>query len=168
MKKAKQKQKQEHTSATIKQVEPKIRFKIVYESVYKNIDFTIDEWGLLHRLIYSAPTYKPTSQKLANLLKISIKRVNQASKGLQDKGYLIIKKFGKNSEWIINQEPQINEIKDLKKETLINALLNYTIDLKDLNRLHKLKYIDDRLYIEVSESYAKEIIRIAHINTYED
>lgn len=138
---------------------PKERFIIVYESVYKN-RFTSDEMHLLIKLISLAPTFKPTSRKLASILNIDIRALNQASKGLQKKGYLIIKKHGKNSQWIINQKPINSALKDLTKETLLNALLNFEIDIQKLKLLHKLKYIDDRLFIETATAYGKELQRI--------
>lgn len=146
---------------------PKERFIIVYESVYKN-RFTSDEMHLLIKLISLAPTFKPTSRKLASILNIDIRALNQASKGLQKKGYLVIKKHGKNSEWTINQKPIENKINDFSEESLLNGLFNYLITIEDINLLHKLKRIDDRLYIKVTEKYAKELIRLAKLNAYND
>ena len=147
---------------------PKPRFIIVYDSVYKNTNLTTDEIALLIKLISLAPTFKPTSQKLADILNITIKALNKASKGLQAKGYLKIKKFGKNSEWIITQEPIQAKINDFSKESLLNGLLNYQITFKDLELLHKLKRIDDRLYIDIVKDYTKELIRVAKINVYDE
>ena len=147
---------------------PKQRFIIVYESVYKNTNLTTDEIALIIKLLSIAPTFKPTSRKLADILKIDLKRLNKASKGLQDKGYLIIKRFGNNSEWTITQEPFIETLKDLNKETLLNALLNFEIDFKDLKQLHKLKMIDDKLFIETATAYGKELQRIVKTKWLDD
>lgn len=161
--------KTQETPKTTLKIEPyKRNFIILYDSVYKNNDLTANELQLLIKLIAKAPTFKPNSRKLADILKMNQKALNKASKGLQRKGYLIIKKFGKNSEWTITQEPIINKIDNLNKETLLNGLLNHLIQIEDLNLLHKLKRIDDRLYIEITEEYAKELVRIAHFNAYED
>lgn len=153
---------------TLKYEEPKRNFIILYDSVYKNNDLTANELKLLIKLIASAPTFKPTSRKLADILKIDLKSLNRASKGLQAKGYLKIKKFGKSSEWTITQNPIENKIDNFNKESLLNGLLNYIISVEELNLLHKLKRIDDRLYIAVMEDYSKELVRIAHINAYDD
>lgn len=153
---------------TLQDNTPKQNFIIVYDSVYKNTNLTTDEIALLIKLIALAPTFKPNSQKLANILNISIKALNKASKGLQAKGYLKIKKFGKNSEWTITQQPIENKINDFSEESLLNGLFNYLITIEDINLLHKLKRIDDRLYIKVTEKYAKELIRLAKLNAYND
>lgn len=145
---------------TLKEIKPKQNFIIIYDSVYKNTNLTTDEIALLIKLISSAPTFKPTCRKLADILHIDLKRFNKACKGLQDKGYLIVKRFGNKSEWNYTQEPFIDTLKDLSKETLLNALLNFEIDLKDLKQMHKLKMIDDKLFIDTANTYAKEIQRI--------
>lgn len=153
---------------TLQDNTPKQNFIIVYDSVYKNTNLTTDEIALLIKLIAIAPTFKPTSQKLASILNISIKALNKASKGLQAKGYLKIKKFGKSSKWTITQQPIENKINDFSEETLLNSLFNYQITIEDINLLHKIKRIDDRLYIKITEKYAKELIRLAHYNAYKD
>lgn len=147
---------------------PKQNFIIVYDSVYKNTNLTTDEIALLIKLIALAPTFKPTAEKLADILHISKRALLKASKGLQAKGYLKIKKFGKCSEWTINQQPIENKINDFSEESLLNGLFNYLITIEDINLLHKLKRIDDRLYIKVTEKYAKELIRLAKLNAYSD
>jgi len=160
--------KQEQQKNELQDNTPKQNFIIVYDSVYKNTNLTTDEIALLIKLISLAPTFKPTAEKLADILHISKRALLKASKGLQAKGYLKIKKFGKCSEWTINQQPIEAKINDYSKQTLLNALLDYQITFKDLELLHKLKRIDDRLYINIVNDYTKELIRIAKINAYED
>ena len=144
---------------SLKDNTPKQNFIIVYDSVYKNNDLTAEELQLLIKLISIAPTFKPTAEKLAKILKHDKRTILKASKGLQAKGYLKIEKHGNTSQWTINQQP-INQLTDYSKETLLNALLNFDIDLKQLKELHKRKIIDDRLFIATATAYAKEIQRI--------
>lgn len=153
---------------TIQEITPKRNFIIVYDTIYKNNQITSDEMHLLIKLISLAPTFKPTTEKLADILHLSKRALIKASKGLQKKGYLIIKKHGNTSQWIINQEPINTELQNLTKEHLLNALLNFEIDLQKLKLLHKLKYIDDRLFIETTTAYGKEIQRIVKTKWLDD
>lgn len=139
--------------------ETELNFIVVYETIYKRNDFTTDELALLVKLIGMAPNFKPTTRKLADILKLDYHRLIKATKALQDKGFLKIKKYGSKSEWIINQQP-IKNMKDFNKETLLNALLNFDITIKDLKRFHKLKIIDDKLYIETIKNYIDELKKI--------
>lgn len=145
---------------TIKIQEPKRNFIIIYDSVYKNTDLTTDEIALIVKLLSCAPTFKPTSEKLAKILNINIKRLTKATKGLQNKGYLKIKKYSNKSEWTISQEPFINDLEEITTPILLKMLLDNRIKLDDLRRLRKLKLIDDKILIETSEKYIEEIRRI--------
>lgn len=153
---------------TIKIQEPKKNFIILYDSVYKNTDLTTDEIALIVKLLSCAPNFKPTSEKLSNILNIDIRRLTKASKGLQEKGYLKIKKYSHTSEWTISQEPLINNFKEITTPILLNALLNYKIRFEDLKKLRKLKYIDDKILKETTNLYLKEIQKIAKYNWLDD
>lgn len=145
---------------TIKIQEPKKNFIILYDSVYKNNDLTTDEIALIVKLLSCAPTFKPTKKKLSNVLNIDERRLTKASKGLQKKGYLKVKKYSNTSEWIINQEPFIADLEEITTPILLKMLLSYKIRLEDLKTLRKLKYIDDKILTETTEQYIKEIKRI--------
>lgn len=139
---------------------PKRNFIIVYDSVYKNNNLNALELQLIIKLLSCAPTFKPSYRKLTQILKISDTTLLKAVKGLKEKGYLTIVKNGKESEWHITQEPTINKIKDLNCDTLVNALLDFEITPKELKQLHKLKYIDDIIYIKTLKKYSEEIQKI--------
>ena len=156
----KQQKTNEHEQIEVHEIKQELHFIIVYETIYKNNDLTTDELALLIKLIARAPTFKPTSRKLADILNIDLKRFNKASLGLQEKGYLTIKRYGNKSEWTITQTPILNNISVLNVENLVNGLLNFTITQKELNLLHKLKRIDDKIYIETQKRYIKELQRI--------
>ncbi len=153
---------------TINEIKPNLNFIIVYETIYKNNDLTSEEIHLLIKLIAKAPNFKPTSDKLADILHMSKKTLNKASKSLQEKGYLTIKKYGNKSEWNITQTPILNTINILSVENLVNGLLNYTITPKELKLMHKLKRIDDKIYIETIKQYSKELQRILKTNWLND
>lgn len=160
------KAKDNNEEIVIKQ-EQKHNFIILYDTVYKNTNLTSDEIALIVKLLSIAPTFKPTFEKLMDLLHIGKIALSKAVKGLKDKGYLKIERFGNSSKWTITQEP-IKSLKDLNKETLINALLNYEITLKDLKQLHRLKYIDDTLFIQTKDEYIKRLIEISKTKWLED
>ena len=90
----------------IKQLEPKQRFKIIYESVYLNTDLNAIEKGLLYTLITASPNYKPSKTKLMKSLKISERELLKATKTLQKYGYLYIENKGRKGKiWTITQTP---------------------------------------------------------------
>lgn len=150
----------ENEQIEINEIKQEQHFIIIYESVYKNTDLTLEEIGLINKLVGKAPTFKPTIRKLAEITHLDIRRFNKLTKSLQEKGYLVIKKNGCKSEWTISQTPVINKINILSVENLVNGLLNFTITPKELKLLHKLKRIDDKIYIETQKQYIKELQRI--------
>lgn len=148
--------------------EQKHNFIIVYDTIYKNNSFTTDELALIIKLLGCAPTFKPSHRKLERILNTSDYALRQAEKGLIEKGYLKINKNGRNSEWTITQEPFTLKLSDFKDETLINALIDFEITLKDLKELHRRKYIDDSQFIRVKDAYIKRLKEISSTDWLND
>lgn len=138
----------------------KRHFIILYDSVYTNNNLTSNEIKLIIKLLSSAPTFKPSHRKLSQIMKINNRALIKAVNGLKEKGYLVITKNGKNSEWQITQEPSINKVSDLTAESLSQALINFDITPKELKQMHRLKYIDDLIYIESMKLYSKKLNEI--------
>lgn len=137
--------------------ETKHNFIIVYETIYKRNDITADEMLLLIKLISMAPTFKPTFEKLKDILKLGKKALTKAIKGLKEKGFLTIKKYGRESQWIITQDPILNTIKSFNTDSIVNALIDFKIDMRDVKELHKRKIIDDIQFIKIRDKFSEEL-----------
>jgi DNA-binding transcriptional regulator YhcF (GntR family) len=145
----------------------KHNFIIVYDSIYKNTELSALELQILIKLISIAPTFKPSLRKLATLLKQSKPTILNATNNLQKMGYLEITKHGNKSTWVINQVPKYDEFKTITFESLYKKLDEGIITVKDLKKAHKLKIIDDTLFIKIMKEYEKEIQRLIHIDWLE-
>lgn len=146
--------KTQEENITINQ-EPKKRFIIIYESVYKQ-KLTIEELGLLTKLVACAPNFKINKLGLATILNCSKETIEKASKGLKEKGFLKIENnFKSGSKWTINQEPLIEKINSFTLESLVDALTRCVINTSDLKQIWKNKYIDYATYQKVWKAYKK-------------
>lgn len=172
MKEEKENQKLEKASGNTKNKIIKVKehrnFVVVYDSVYKNTSLTCNEGWLLIKLISASPTFEPTHRKLQTILKLSERALQIATKSLQQKGYLKIVKHGRKSEWIVNQAPTVNLVKDLEINTMVKGLLDFDITMEQIYQLHRMKYIDDTVFNKVRAEYGKEMIRIAKTEWLKD
>ena len=149
---------QENKTITIQKEEPKPNFIIVYETIYKNPKLTINEMGLLIKLISLAPTFKVNSKSLIKMLKISQREYFKASLGLQQKGYLKIERINKKEyKYNISQKPSFRveqytfeELAPLKDPTYYYQCLNakiityelYKELMQDFNNMVHTKWIN--------------------------
>lgn len=151
--------KTQEENITINQ-QPKRRFIIIYESVYKE-KLSIEELGLLTKLIACAPNFKITKLGLATILNCSKETIEKASNGLKAKGFLKIENnFKSGSKWTISQEPFIAKINTFTLESLVDALTRCVINTNDLRQIWKNKYIDYAMYQNVIKAYKKELTKI--------
>ena len=80
---------QENKTISIQQEEIKHNFIIVYETIYKNPKLTINEMGLLIKLISLAPTFKVNSKSLIKMLKIHFRLINNKADHMINKHTII-------------------------------------------------------------------------------
>lgn len=159
-------QKQEQENNILKIEEPKRNFIIVYDSVYKD-NLSASALALLIKLISLAPTFKPTTDKLATILKIGRTQTKQAIKELKNKGFLKIKiNCGKQAnEWQITQEPKIEIIaKNYNDEEIQQYFFKGQISYEDLYIMYKKHLITKERYNKILD----ETYRIAKLNIYKD
>lgn len=127
----------------LKQIDDKQHFVILKETFYKNQNLTGDEIALFVYLITRAPTYKPNHKGLKKALKMGDDRYFKASKGLQDKGYLIIDKNGKNgTTYTLSQTPTGNaEALGSIEETIFFNEPSHLMELYEREAINKTQFI---------------------------
>lgn len=159
---------QEQETEILIKDETKHNFIIVYDTIYKS-KLTLEELGLLVKLLACAPSFKPTIKKLETELNASNRKILRAVKGLKQKGFLSIENnFKSGSVWTITQEPILNKVKGYTEQEIINALLDYEITTKDLKILLHKKFIDYPSYQAILKGYIKELQKIIKVDAYED
>lgn len=136
---------------TIKDTTPK-HYTIIYKSVFSCQELTIEELGLLVKLLSLSPKFKLSIRGLASLYKTTTQHIQKITNGLQEKGFLKISKSGAKSTWEINQEGNLQTYYNNNFEELKELASHLRIQPDKIEELYKAGYI--------SKNQAKELFNI--------